>query len=131
MDETELGLPRDLSPDHNGIPDTIEGPPPLTSGKNVDQAMAMPGDEPGAVYGRVTAAEEAEGETLEERIRQEQPDLATAAPDHPGRLVAPESEIEQLDKTAEEVAYQAVEPGMGLTAEESAVRIQDESELDG
>lgn len=131
MDETELGLPPDLSPDYNGIPDTIEGPPPLTSGKNVDQAMAMPGDEPGAVYGRVTAAEEAEGETLEERIRQEQPDLATAAPDHPGRLVAPESEIEQLDKTAEEVAYQAVEPGMGLTAEESAVRIQDESELDG
>ncbi len=131
MDESELGLPPDLSPDYNGIPDTIEGPPPRTSGKMADQAMAMPGDEPGAVFGRVTAAEQADSETLEERIRQEEPDGIADPQDHPGRLIAPESEIEQLDKTAEEVAFHAAEPGMGLTAEEAAVRIQDESELDG
>jgi len=126
MDESDLGLPPDLSPDNHGIPDTIEGPPPRTSGNNADQAMAMPGDEPGPVYGRVTAAEEAEGETLDERIAQEEPEPMAPQPEHSGRLVAPESEIDQLDTTAEEVASRAAEPGMGLTAEEAAVRIHDE-----
>ena len=129
MDETELGLPRDLSPDYNGIPDTIEGPPPRTPGEMADQAMAMPGDEPGAVLGRVTALEEREGETLEERIRQEEPDTMGPPSDHPGRLIEPESGVDQLDKTAEEVAFQAPEPGMALTAEEGALRIEDEDQL--
>ncbi|HEX2053650.1 MAG TPA: DUF5709 domain-containing protein [Actinomycetota bacterium] len=128
-DELETGLPPDLSPDYNGIPDTIEASPPFTSGKMVDQAMAMPADEPTAVFGRVTAAEEVAGETLEERLRQEEPDVPERPTHHPGRLIAPESGVDEMDLTKEEVAFQATEAGMGLTAEEAAIHIDDESAL--
>lgn len=128
-DELETGLPPDLSPDYNGIPDTIESSPPFSSGRMVDEAMAMPGDEPTASLGRVTAAEEVEGETLEERLRQEMPDRPEPPIHHPGRLIAPESGVDEMDVTKEEVAFQATEAGMGLTAEEAAIHIEDESSL--
>lgn len=127
MDESETGLPPDLSPDVAGIPDTVEGPPPRVPGEMADEAMPMPGDKPDASFGRVTAAEEAEGETMDERLDREEPDILHPPADHPGRLVEPESELDQLDKTADEVASQAAEPGMGLTAEEAAVRVESES----
>ena len=68
-----------------------------------------PPDEPLGVdeYG-VTAAEEAVQEPLAERVAREEPDLVPPADDSTsgdvGTLVAPESAVDELDVTAEEVA---------------------------
>jgi hypothetical protein len=129
MREEEIGLPPDLSPDTEGIPETVEGPPPRTPGELADQALPLPGDEPKGAYDRVTAAEHREGDTLDERIRREQPDRLRPDPAHPGRLVEPESEVDQIDRTKEEVAFRAPEPGLSLSSEEEAVRIEDDSQI--
>jgi hypothetical protein len=127
MDENEMGLPPDLSPDYEGIPDTADDHDPVPSGMMADDAMPMPHDYPSGVTGRVTAAEEVEGETLDERLRQELPDVPQRAPEHAGRLVAPESGVDEMDTTKEEVASLAPEPGLALSAEEQAIRVEGES----
>jgi hypothetical protein len=129
MREEETGLPPDLSPDTEGIPDTIEGPPPRTPGEIADQAFPLPGDEPKGSYDKVTASEQVQGDTLEERSQREQPDRLRPDPGHPGRLIEPESGVDQIDSTKEEVAFRAAEPGLSLSAEEEAVRIEDESQI--
>ncbi len=129
MNESELGLPPDLSPDYQGIPETVDGPPPGVPGDNADDAFPLPADSPQASLGRTTAAEESEGETLDERLRQEQPDVMQAIPEDAGKLMSPESEVDELDETAEEVASQAAEPGTARTAEEDAVRVISDQEV--
>jgi hypothetical protein len=129
MREEELGLPPDMSPDTEGIPDTVEGPPPRSPGEIADQALPLPGDEPKGAYDHVTAAEHVEGDTLDERIRREQPDRLRPDPDHAGRLIEPESGVDQIDVTKEEVAFRAPEPGLSLSSEEEAVRIEGESKI--
>jgi hypothetical protein len=123
MNESELGLPPDLSPDYQGIPESVEGPPPGVPGDNADDAFPLPKDHPQGVEGRTTAAEELEGETLDERLTQEQPDIVQAPPEDSGKLMSPESGVDELDRTAEEVAAQTPEPGTARSAEEDAVRI--------
>jgi hypothetical protein len=127
MREEELGLPPDMSPDTEGIPETVEGPPPRTPGEMADQALPLPGDEPKGAYDNVTAAEHLEGDSHEERISREQPDVLRPDPDHAGRLIEPESGVDQIDTTKEEVAFRAAEPGLSLSSEEEAVRIERES----
>lgn len=131
MNESELGLPPDLSPDYQGIPETVEGPPPGVPGDNADDAFPLPGDHPQGVEGRTTAAEDLEGETLDERLSQEQPDVAQTDPEDSGKLVSPESEVDELGSTAEEVAMQTPEPGTARSAEEDAVRIIPDAEVMG
>ncbi len=78
---------------------------------------AYPPDEPlGVDEDGVTAAEEAVQEPLAERVAREEPDLVPAADDDlagdpVGTLVAPESAVDELDVTAEEVAREAGAPG--------------------
>jgi hypothetical protein len=123
MNESEVGLPPDLAPDYEGVPETVDGPPPGVPGDNADDAFPLPNDSPQVALGRTTAEEEREGETLDERIAQEQPEIAHADAGNAGRLMAPESEVDELDETAEEVAIQTAEPGQMLTAEEDAIQI--------
>jgi hypothetical protein len=127
MSDKEFGLPPDLSPDHEGIPDTADDHDPVTTGMMADDALPMPHDYPSGVTGRVTAAEEMEGESLDERLRQEEPDVPERPRGHAGRLVAPESGVDELDTTKEEVASLAPESGMALSAEEQAVHLENES----
>jgi hypothetical protein len=127
MNEKEFRLPPDMSPDHEGIPDVADDHDPVTTGTMADDAMPMPHDYPSGVTGRVTAAEEVEGESLDERLRQEEPDGAEGARRHPGRLIAPESGVDELDTTKEEVASLVPESGMALTSEEQAVHLESES----
>jgi hypothetical protein len=129
MDENEMGLPPDMSPDYEGIPDTADDHDPVTPGTMADDAMPMPHDYPSGVTGRVTAAEEAEGETLDERLRQELPDVPQRPPEHAGRLVAPESGVDEMDTTKEEIASLAPETGLALSAEEQAIRVEGESRV--
>jgi hypothetical protein len=129
MNESELGLPPDLSPDYQGIPETVDGPPPGVPGDNADDAFPLPGDSPQVALGRTTSAEEREGETLDERLLQEQPDVVHAGPEDTGKLMSPESGVDELDETAEEVAFQAAEPGTARTAEEDAVHVISDQEV--
>ena len=52
-----------------------------------------------------------------------------ADPENAGRLMAPESGVDELDETSEEVAFQSAEPGQMLTAEEDAVRVISDQEV--
>ncbi|CAN5850614.1 hypothetical protein BH23ACT12_BH23ACT12_05960 [soil metagenome] len=123
MNESELGLPPDLSPDYQGIPETVDGPPPGVPGDNADDAFPLPLDEPQGVDGRTTASEELEGESLDDRLRREQPEDLQSVPTDAGKLMSPESGVDELDQTADEVAVQTAEPGTARSAEEQAVRI--------
>jgi len=131
MNNSEIDLPADLSPDHQGIPESVEGPPPGVPGDNADDAFPLPGDEPQVVLGRTTAAEERAGETLDERLAQEQTDDLAVDPDSAGRLMAPESGVDEMDETSEEVAFQASESSQLLTAEEDAMHVIPDADVMG
>lgn len=108
-----------------GIPD-LEGSAPGMSIDDETEGMIPPRDHPQAVdeFG-TTAAEERTNEPLSLRVLREEPDdLATALDDSVGRLVAPENEIDQIDTTAEEVAFDSGDDA-ALSAEEAAMHITD------
>ena len=97
---------------------------------------------PGQGFGN-TAAEQAEGETLDQRLAQEEPDVFAALEDdvideqgedeevgglRSGRLVAPdEGSHEDAEKDA--VAFDVGIDGAGATAEEAAMHVIPEDEL--
>jgi hypothetical protein len=129
--------PLDLSPDYEGIPDTIEGPPPDAPLEIGDQGISLPRDWAKAAEDNVTAAEQRTHEPLEDRVLREdpepwalQPDLGHPEPEwgHPevGRLVEPDSEVDRIDVTADAVASEVPESGPSLTEEEAAVHLEDE-----
>jgi hypothetical protein len=119
-----------------------EGEPGLFSpppGQDLDldaDAVVPPGDRPRAsIDWGVTAAEERVDEPLFRRVRREVPEVdeddVDVRPDRPaaGRLLEPDSDIEELDVTAEEVGLSGEDDDAGLSAEELAVRVVDEDEL--
>src|SRR3954471_13893419 len=83
----------------------------------------------------VTAAEERTLESVAERAARENPDFGEAtftddeAPELAPRLMEPDSDIDEVDVTAEEVA-DLVDDGGGFTAEESAMHIVSEDVAD-
>ena len=95
---------------------------------------------PGQGFGN-TAAEQREGETLDMRIAQEEPDVfdqeldsenledAEVGGERAGRLVAPDEGAHQ-DEEADAVALDVGIDGAGATAEEAAMHVvADEDEL--
>ena len=88
---------------------------------------------PGQGFGN-TAAEQREGETLDMRIAQEEPDVfdqeldsenledAEVGDERAGRLVAPDEGAHQDDEAAA-VAYDVGIDGAGATAEEAAMHV--------
>ena len=89
--------------------------------------------EPHATRYGTTAEEQFEGETLEQRLAEEEPDVGAASEDwfddepdqRAGRLVAPDEgahpDVDE-DETAEDVGLD----GLASSAEEAAVHIQDD-----
>ncbi|HEY2175976.1 MAG TPA: DUF5709 domain-containing protein [Mycobacteriales bacterium] len=101
--------------------ETLEGDPnddPLDSGY-------IPPDRPfGAEHTGTTAEEQIEGESLDERLAEEEPeDFRSGEPDRAGRLVADTGESDQ-DLYAEDVGID----GGAASAEEAAVHREDEDE---
>lgn len=96
-----------------------------------DTSYSPPDYEPSAARHGMTAREEREGETLDERLAEEEPDVGPddAADDtsdpRAGRLVAPD-EGEGVDTDAQEIAYDAGKAGSAASAEEAAVHLIDE-----
>lgn len=112
--DPELGDAIQLDPS-----ETLEGDPnddPLDSGY-------IPPDRPfGAEHTGTTAAEELAGESLDERLAEEEPeDFRSVEPDRAGRLVAETGESDQ-DLYAEDVGID----GGAASAEEAAVHREDE-----
>jgi hypothetical protein len=129
--------PLDLSPDYEGIPETIDGPPPRAPRDIQDEGLSMPRDWVKGAEDHVTPAEQREPEPIDDRVLREdpepwalQPELGRPQPEwgHPevGRLVEPDSEVDQIDVTADAVASEVPESGPVLSAEEAAVHLEEE-----
>lgn len=109
-------------PEDEGIPDLQDGSPIRTRSQD-PQVQPVPGDTPVAAesFG-TTGAEQAEGESLDARLAQEEPetDERTAVAD------VPEQAAGRLDPPDPHSDLRADAPGdtAGLSAEEEAVRIR-------
>ncbi|HEX8081691.1 MAG TPA: DUF5709 domain-containing protein [Jatrophihabitans sp.] len=98
----------------------------------LDTSYSPPDNSPVATRFGNTAAEQAEGESLDQRLAQEIPDITPdditeeAAP-RAGRLIAPDEGVHEL--TEAPVAFDAGKAGSAASAEEAAMHIVDEDEL--
>ncbi len=72
-----------------------------------------------------TAEEQREGEPLDDRLREEEPDVEPGERAQAGRLVERDSGLTDHEK--DEVAEEAPDDDQGLTAEEAAVRIEEDA----
>ncbi|MFH9347708.1 hypothetical protein [Kitasatospora sp. NPDC017646] len=109
-------------PEDEGIPDLQDGSPSREWSQD-PQIPAVPGDTPVAAESHgTTGAEQAEGESLEARLAQEEPEIdeRTAVADEPedaaGRLDLPDRHTDLRGDAPGDTA--------GLSAEEEAVRIR-------
>ena len=113
----------DRSPEDEGIPD-IGRPHPLQRDTG-DEGLLIPGDEPVAVdEPGTTATEQREGESLEERLDEEAPDAEPGVRRPPGRLR--EQGRGLTDQEKDVIADEAEGDNEGATAEEAAMRIEDD-----
>ncbi len=99
----------------------------------LDTSYSPPDNSPVATRFGNTAAEQAEGESLDQRLAQEVPDITPddvtdeAAP-RAGRLIAPDEGVHE-DFVGDPVAFDAGKAGSAATAEEAAMHIVSEDEL--
>jgi len=92
-----------------------------------------PDFEPAPVRHGMTLAEQQEGESLDQRLSEEEPDVGAedAIPvdvDRAGRLVAPDEGV-HTDREPDEVATDVGRAGFAASAEEAAVHVVDEDDL--
>jgi len=127
-------------PDNRGYADGIDGVEDMDAVEMLtgddqdepyDTSYSPPDYEPSAARHGMTPREEREGESLDERLAEEEPDIGPddAADDtsdpRAGRLVAPDEGTE-IDTDAQEIAYDAGKAGSAAGAEEAAVHIVDD-----
>lgn len=99
----------------------------------LDAGYSPPDREPRASRYGTTAEEQRDGESVEQRLAEEEPDVGSSEwtdsePDkRAGRLVAPD-EGAHPDQESDEIAFDAGRAGYASSAEEAAVHIQDEEE---
>jgi uncharacterized protein DUF5709 len=99
----------------------------------LDTSYSPPDNSPVATRFGNTAAEQAEGESLDQRLAQEVPDITPddvtdEADPRAGRLIAPDEGAHE-DTEAAPVAFDAGKAGSAATAEEAAMHIVDEDDL--
>jgi hypothetical protein len=99
-----------------------------------DTGYSPPEHRPVATRYGTTDREQAEGESLDQRLAEEEPDVTDVGPDFPGdddfseaepragRLVAPDEGAHD-DEEAEEIAVDAGRAGSAASAEEAAVHV--------
>lgn len=127
-------------PEAEGLPDVADDDStadnPAASVREADgpRPVALPGDEPEGIDRFGTTPQEAlRGPAMDDRLRQEEPDLdlegtGEAGPaGEVGRLVGPDQGA-GVDQEGSEVAYDAGTAGGGPTAEEAAMREDPEAE---
>ncbi|MFI0357658.1 DUF5709 domain-containing protein [Actinomadura sp. 9N407] len=123
MDERRRRRPED-----EGIPDLQEGPLEQYQGED-PQEPPIPGDRPMAMdqYG-TTEEEVREGEPLDVRLAREEPDQPApeSEPLRPAGRIVEEDEGAHPDTESDAVAADVGDDGGGYSAEERAMRIEDE-----
>ncbi len=102
------------------------------TGDDPDEAMQTgynpPDREPYNLRHIPTAAEEREGESLDQKLSEEEPDISADDPDtsaaepRAGRLVAPD-EGAHADEEKDEIAADVGPAGYGSSAEEAAIHV--------
>lgn len=108
------------------------------TGDDPDEIMQTgynpPDREPHNLRDAPTPFEEREGESLDQRLSEEEPDISADDPDRAdaqpraGRLVAPD-EGAHADEEADEVATDVGPAGYASSAEEAAMHLVDDSEI--
>jgi hypothetical protein len=107
-----------------------EGIPDLEDPLNDDEGMIPPRDHPQAVEEHgITAAEQQAGESLEDRLRREEPEADADTPRRGGlrgRLVEPGSEdVDSVDEEKDSVGSLVEDDDDAQSAEEAAMHITD------
>ncbi len=117
-----------VRPGEMSSPFEDEGIPEVDDRASEVDEFPLPRDFPQGVdeYG-VTAGDQRRDEPLTERLSRELPDGPPRPSDRPERLYEPDSDVEEVDRTAQAVAIESEEDEVyGLTAEESAMHIEPE-----
>ncbi len=97
----------------------------------LDAGYSPPDYEPKATRFGTTAEEERSGESLDQLLAEEEPDITvedvtfSAAEERAGRLVAPDEGAHE-DEEKDEVAYDVGRAGDAASAEEAAVHVIEE-----
>jgi hypothetical protein len=115
------------TPEDEGIPDLQNGSPEQYRTGDPQDEVSLTGDEPAALDDYGMTGDEM-SEALEGRLRREQPDGPEEedGPEEPaGRIVAPD-EGAHADTEEDLVGDDFSQPGAGYTAEEAAMRVDDE-----
>lgn len=122
MDRREEDAPED-----EGLPDLDPRLPQKEATGDAQEGLMLPRrDHPrGAADFGTTPAEQREGEPLGDRLDEEQPDVEPGGRDEAGRLV--EEGRGLTDQEKDEVADDADADTRGKTAEEAAVRVEDDA----
>ena len=136
MTQPEGQTSRDIFPEDDGIPETSQDDFPTQDRAEDPQFAPVPGDRPGASadFG-TTSREQAEGESLDDRLSREIPDDApdVRPAEDPSRAQA---QLEQdldttprtdsgTERTADDIEATADQPAGGQSPEESAMHITD------
>ncbi|HET6210152.1 MAG TPA: DUF5709 domain-containing protein [Jatrophihabitans sp.] len=101
----------------------------------LDTGYSPPDYRPSATRYGTTAAEQAAGESLDQRLAQEEPDIdgdilveASSPAPRAGRLVAPDEGAHDADEP-DVIALDVGRAGSAASAEEAAMHVVDEDEL--
>ncbi|WP_067491392.1 DUF5709 domain-containing protein [Actinomadura hibisca] len=128
MTEYDPERRRTSGPEDEGIPDLQDGTPQQQWAED-PQEMPLPGDEPVALDDFGTTAEEVrEGEGLDGRLAREEPErpLPGDEPARPAGRLVEEDEGVRTDTEKDAVASDVGPDGGGYSAEERAMRVEDE-----
>lgn len=122
MDDRE---PRER-PEDQGIPDLDPTLPAKEATGDAQEGVVLPGDEPRAAEEHGTTAEEQRGgEDLDARLNREEPDRDEPERRRSGRLIEDGEGL--TDDEKDEVAEEAPNDTQGLSAEEAAVRVDEDA----
>ncbi len=125
MDEQSDRKEDSVSPEDEGIPDHGGPAPGKEETGDPQEGLLPPSDEPRAAEDFGTTAEEQRaGESLDDKLAEEVPERSPDTRPEFGRLVEPGSGLGDEEK--DEVAEEAEDDRAGVSAEEAAVRDEEE-----
>jgi hypothetical protein len=110
-------------PEDEGIPDLGPGLPEKKKTGDPQEGMVVPRDRPRGAEGATTAREQREGLPVDERLDQEEPQAEKEERRQAGRL----RDEGDPDTEKDAVADEAEDDVEGLSAEERAVRIEEDA----
>jgi hypothetical protein len=118
--------------EEEGIPDTLGGLDDSGLSDIEDEYTIPPSSRPASLDHGTTVNEMREGETLDDRIRREEPDLTVdddtevyGGGDEPAGRLVEDDEGAREDTTKETVAYDVGGDSGGFSAEEAAMHVTD------